>query len=394
MKKMKKIISLILAVLMMLSVVPVQSFALFDFLNKAPKVARVEVVDDTPLSLKRVEENIYDADEENEEICISNYLDTYSFKYKIYMEDGGVEETTEMYPTSDTLTGEDRYLCGVTMRLVPAEFRKALAEGKQTFPVEFEVCIGYENRFGQECYESYFIDYDMRIVEQYVINITAIDEISPDDEFSTVRGKRFEVEYYDGRKEIYTVGTKGGDFAFDNEKLIHFPMGSDVAINEETGEEFYYDGYTLEYCDFKLPLIYKVIPKIYSNFELTGYKYDGNGLLRELSCRITYADGRVLEKSYTFDDGEIEDGYAVIDTIDGNELKVHYYVYDEEFNMTVNFGYNAWELSAEVVEEIESACDCVCHKYGFYRIIFIIKCIFWILTFTNQTCQCGSEHYQ
>ena len=43
MKKMKKIISLILAVLMMLSVVPVQSFALFDFLNKAPKVARVEV---------------------------------------------------------------------------------------------------------------------------------------------------------------------------------------------------------------------------------------------------------------------------------------------------------------------------------------------------------------
>ena len=53
MKKMKKTLSLVLAVIMLLTAVPVQSFALFDNLN--PTVVKVEFADDLPISNQHVQ---------------------------------------------------------------------------------------------------------------------------------------------------------------------------------------------------------------------------------------------------------------------------------------------------------------------------------------------------
>lgn len=44
-------------------------------------------------------------------------------------------------------------------------------------------------------------------------------------------------------------------------------------------------------------------------------------------------------------------------------------------------------------EEVESHCDCICHKSGFMGFIYLILRIFWKLFGTNRICACGLAHY-
>ncbi len=43
--------------------------------------------------------------------------------------------------------------------------------------------------------------------------------------------------------------------------------------------------------------------------------------------------------------------------------------------------------------DTENNCDCMCHKTGFAKIIYVIVRLFWKLFGTNETCACGAEHY-
>ena len=74
MKKLKKTLSIVLVVIMLISAVPMQSSALFDWIW--PKVVKVELVNNVPISNKYVQNSdswfvstdayIYDIGEENQ----------------------------------------------------------------------------------------------------------------------------------------------------------------------------------------------------------------------------------------------------------------------------------------------------------------------------------------
>ena len=83
MKKMKKTISLILAVIMMLSVVPVQGFALFENLQN-PRIADAEFIDKRPVSAQ----DVYDAagDSNNNDFQYIGY--GWKYEYMVYLSDG------------------------------------------------------------------------------------------------------------------------------------------------------------------------------------------------------------------------------------------------------------------------------------------------------------------
>ena len=389
MKKIKKTLSIILVTVLLISAVPMNSFALFDWIW--PEVVKVELVNNMPLSNKHIKnlDSWY------------GMADTYLYDigtekqiYKLYFSNGRTVEVDnyELYGT-DLLSGV--LYAGVTMRVSKEECAKAIAEGKNKVNVKVTAVVYYLN----DNFRLYSFEMEREIVDEIVTSVELIDPMpenfnynKPEESFV---GKNFEVEYADGRKETLTLEDGGDSGYFLGDEYISMWYGEDSIIDKTTGETKHYVGLEFWYLDTLVILERKYIDCPYSTIEISDYKVNGKGGVTELTYKLTYKDGRIIEKHCVFDKPIDYKEDVVIDTVDGNDITIgtngsidSYYIYAE-------IGYAIWNVN-EAVEayDIENFCDCRCHKRDLLNIIvnsFICKV--WEIFRINEYCQCGKFHW-
>ena len=189
---MKKTISLILAVIMLLSAVPMQSFALFDWLK--PEAIDVDILDNIPVSNKYVQRIAsQEGNNGNVQYDLIN-------EYRIYLSNGRTLEINRNADGSDQLSGVKNSF--VTMYVNSEECAKSIEDNKNT--VEVNVVVELYNINGT--FRSYTFKKDKTIVKEIVTDLEICDGMP--DKYDVLNplpdfvGKQFQVSYYDGRKGL------------------------------------------------------------------------------------------------------------------------------------------------------------------------------------------------
>lgn len=208
MKKMKKTLSIILVTLFIISAVPVQSFAAFDFFY--PTVDKIEYAKDVkPLSYK----DIIAQSKESDDGYVYNSFDT---GFDVYFSDGKKFENVNYSIIG--YKGVEAIVFNECINV--AECTEAITQGKTTVNVDVNVGVVYRGR--PTVYGTFTLE--RPIVKEFVKNITFVDtlpEIKEDDyniNFNFV-GKKFEVEYADGTKKVAAVEETEFDFLLDGESI-------------------------------------------------------------------------------------------------------------------------------------------------------------------------------
>lgn len=389
MKKFKQIFSLILAILMLVTAVPLQSFAAFDFFY--PTVDKIEYAKDVkPLSYKE----IIAQSKESDDGYVYNFFDT---GYNVYFSDGKKFENVNYSFIRHK---------GVEAIVLPevinvAECTEAINQGKTTVNVDVNVSVAYRGR--PTVYKTFTLE--RPIIKEFVKNITFVDtlpEIKEDDyniNFNFV-GKKFEIEYADGTKKVAAVEETEFDFLLDGESISIYNRDS-YYYDDVTGEKIYYTGITVEFMDEKIIIDKQEHICNYSSIEISDYSFNNEGKLASITYRLTHKDGNVIEKTNTIDEGVKADTFdgIIVDTIDGYDVKVNVYVSPAIFRknsscyITVNFGLDGWNLNgSETIYDFNEICDCRCHRSGiiyiFNQIVFKLQEIFG----RETECQCGTAH--
>ena len=389
MKKLKKTLSIVLVVIMLISAVPMQSSALFDWIW--PKVVKVELVNNVPISNKYIQNvdswygttdtYVYDIGAENQ-------------IYKLYFSNGRTVEIDnyELYGT-DLISGV--LYAGTVVRVNREECAKAIAEGKNKVNASISVVVYYLN----DNFKLYNFDIEKEIVDEIVTSVELIDTMpeSYDEEYpeKSFVGKKFEVEYSDGRKEVLAVEDKGDDGFYLGKEPIYMWYGQDSYVDTHTGETMYFKGIQFDYIDEQVILDKILLLCPYSNFEITNYKLNGKGGVISVTYKLIYKDGRVIEKTCNFDEPIGSDDFRVIDTVDGNDITLGAYAWStEEYGIQSWIGYEIWNLYVDIEGNIVDFCDCRCHKDGFINnIVYSFLCRIWEIFRIKEYCQCGIYHW-
>lgn len=389
MKKIKQIISIILAILMLITTVPMQSFAAFDFFY--PTVDKIEYAKDVkPLSYKE----IIAQSKESDDGYVYNSFDA---GFDVYFSDGKKLENVNYsiigYKGVEAIAFNE---C-----INSAECTEAINQGKTTVNVDVNVSVVYRGR--PTVYKTFTLE--RPIVKEFVKNITFVDtlpEIKEDDyniNFNFV-GKKFEIEYADGTKKVAAVEETEFDFLLDGESISIYNRDS-YYYDDVTGEKIYYTGITVEFMDEKIIIDKQEHICNYSSIEISDYSFNNEGKLASITYRLTHKDGNVIEKTNTIDEGVKADTFdgIIVDTIDGYDVKVNVYVSPAIFRknsscyITVNFGLDGWNLNgSETIYDFNEICDCRCHRSGiiyiFNQIVFKLQEIFG----RETECRCGTAH--
>ena len=402
MKKVKKTISLVLAVIMMLSVVPVQSFALFENLQN-PRITDAKFIDERPVSAQ----DVYDAagDSNNNDFQYIGY--GWKYEYMVYLSDGTEIKVVDDYGSInekdkfEVIKGNANNIvqCSVDATVIPAKCTSALKSGKDTVTVGLQVDIEFAN--GGTRYNV--IRKDHKLIEKYISDIKLITTLEGELWDIYTEGNLFEVEYADGRKEVYPLESKpvssdDGTYEWDEYYLNDYAIGFYVpALNYyigENGEKVYFEGSVIDYFDARSLYIKEVLECEYTSVDITDYNIDSKGQLQDISYKIVYADGRIFEDSYVVAEDDRVNLYTSFYTDDDDQVCIEYFIDENEhFNLSVSVGEDFWGIKDVVSGHASENCDCICHKDGLNRIVYIFKCIWWIITLTNMTCQCGAEHW-
>ena len=110
-------------------------------------------------------------------------------------------------------------------------------------------------------------------------------------------------------------------------------------------------------------------------------------------------NGQLINNSATGDAGDVSKNYFSFKaTMDGTyKISVWSVPYNEKAqrqkfeSTTIDVKTSIGETMPE--PDTENNCDCMCHKIGFAKIIFVIVRLFWKLFGSNEICACGAEHY-
>ena len=387
MKKFKQIFSLILAVLMLITVVPLQSFAAFDFLY--PTVESIEYAGEIqPISYKGVLSDKWSEDDEYVSLLDLN-------KYDVTLSNGKVIENTSFATSIINRISSISFSESVKIE----DCKKAIEQGKSTVDVQVTVFVNYIN------YKYNYFTFTLQrpIVEEIVKNISFVDtlpEVTEDTYYNAnfdFVGKKFEIEYADGTKKTATVEETEYSFLLDG-KDISVIYGDNYYIDYATQQKVYYTGYTVEFVDATTILNKQIHECNYNELELLDYSFNDNGKLTSITYRLTHNDGSTIEKTCSFDPlGDYEK--IAIDTVDGYDIVADLYVSPGFFRqnsfsfVSISYGFDSWDLSAsEHIEDFTEICDCRCHKSGiiyiFNQIVFKLQEIFG----RETECQCGAWH--
>ena len=360
MNKLKKILSLVLVLIMLVSAMPMQSFALS---LKPLKIIGVEFANDNPVSMKYVNSNSYWGDNVSLD---GNYFDVVEnfYDFYVYFSDGDKVLLSEIFEKDEISS-----LSGPNLFVNYDECYNAILNDEETV----NVYVNLEMRANKKDL-TYECTLQKKIVPYIVRNIrpvTALPTQVYSDMYGTEAfgGAQFEVEYYGGTKEIVTCG-------YDAGMVYGF---------YESGSFAYLDGYY--YHEFE------VIDPLYTAVKIDDCKF-ADSHLKEVSFTLTKNDGTTEQYTKTMDIGVYDDvdlgkinGYN-IDISFGNSVPT--FTSDDEFDVDIYVGRNY----DEVTFEPEEVCECeICHYKGIRYIYFYIISQICKIFRINEYCGCGSENW-
>lgn len=382
MKRNKKLISLILTLMIMLSITPIKTLACIDL----PEITKIELADNViPVSYQEVEKFYYDGETEM-------YLD--DMRYNLHFSDGTVIENTEGISFKNGV-----YFAYPIAKIIISEAMKAYTESKQKINVYIETQIAYT--YGK--FDIINSTDSNRLVNQIIENINLIDPLPEYEDDQPNKGelfvgKNFEINYVDGTKKIAKVESDEGNLSLDG---YYFDVRDyDMSyIDKSNGNRIYYSGITIYYLDAMLILNEKQHSCQYSSFEVLDYNYNANGRLESLTYRLTYKNGNVIEKKCTITSNNGAYDFIMIDAIDGYDIVAQTWVTDggliqnDYASLSIDFGHRHWGLSYFEEIEYDKICDCKCHKGGIYHIVnYFLRIISAGFLMTDNLCKCGFNH--
>lgn len=386
MKKFRKTLSLILAVVMIISAVPLQSLALFDILFL--KVEKVEITSDIPLSYKEIS-NYLDGDYTG----IQMFDGSYEYTYKIYFTNGLVVDGTADSIDEPALRDYGIDSVYTHAYIAPSECKKAIEEGKSTVNVYFDICVT-----GKRGYNRYLeAKSELKIVNEIVKSVSLVggmpESYDEDNIYDQLLGREIEIEYGDGRTETQVINIKDGYYCLGDESIGLY-YGAGTYRDEVTGENVYLYGLHIYYVDSHSVIADKAIPCPYKKVEIIDSKFDGKGLLTSVTYKLTYENGDTFEKTCILEKGFDTWDYGVIDTVDGNDVYVGFDIYDYDYLASIHVGYTVWNINGYFVGDAEDCCDCRCHEDTVLSVmIMTFFCTIWEVIGINEECQCGKYHW-
>ena len=367
MKKMKKVISLALVLIMLLSAMPIHSFALS---FKPLKITGVEFANDNPVSMKYVNENSYWGHNVSLD---GNYFDVFEnfYDFYVYFSDGDKVLFSEIFDKKDEIYG---YSYDITVDY--DECYNAILNDEETVNVYIRLNLYTDDRNPDE----YKCTLEKKIVPYIVRNMKPVTALptqvySDMDGTEAFGGAQFEVEYYGGTKEIVTCGYDAG-----------MVLAPDSYGFYESNSFAYLDGYYYHE--------YEKIDPLYTAVKIDDCKFADNKL-KEVIFTLTKNDGTTEQYTRILDIG-VDDYDYEVEKINGYNVDIYYSNYwptftsDDEFKVSIYIGEN----SDEVVFEPEDVCSCkICHYKGIRYIYFYIIDKIWKLFRINEYCVCGSENW-
>ncbi len=381
---MKKIISLILAVIMLFSAVPMQSFAL------GAELEKVEYTDSYPISNKYVqrlaESPLTYPDWIEYDLMYESmyYFDLY-FSNGVILNHGGYYEF-------------DLWRCGIEsfdaeLFVDAQECQKAIDEGRSTVKATIRATL-FKLGGGMEVHD---FEIEKEIVDEIVRSVKPVDP-APENHnvFNPVEsfvGKDFEIEYFD-RKETHTL-------VYDEDTFDHRLNGEHIEIwyderenvNEETGEVICSKGFDIDYLDCEAFIYEEAIPCPFESVDIIDYEINRKAQLEYVKYAINYKDGRTVEKTNTFKEPISITEEKVIDSIDGYDIKAYINVYDTYFWFSIKVGYSSWYMNGGLTGNATDVCKCICHKNGIAYLFSLLLIRIWQIFGIKQACECDYVHW-
>lgn len=377
---MKKAISFILAILMMFSVVPLFGYA------ASPVPVSAEFTDNIPISNKTIQENWA-----NEAGMVwlgdFDYIE-YEYISKVHFSNG-VSLSTSGYSNFEMLQ------CGVKDFSIneyvnKEECQKAIDEGKSEVTVK--VVVEIERLNGKS--ENYEFETEKAIAESIIKDIRMLDPVPTSYDINNINkafeGKNFEIELYNGEKIVKNYWY---DKKFDCYYLGEVYTTLEF-FEEEANDKECYAGVRINYIDIKKPIIKEKKECPFQSVEVVGYNCNRKGELKDITYRITYNDGRVLEKTTNINK-MIESGMVMfIDKVDGYDVKLNVWLGGgDEGIVSITIGYDMWQINNAISCEARDLCSCWCHEYGIKYVIGFFLMKIWKLFRINESCKCGEIHW-
>lgn len=380
MKKTKKIISFILAVIMVMSLVPMQIFA-----DEELILEKVEVADDVPISYYRI---LYHGGADYMGTDFDRLYDIsgwHRYNYKLYFSNGLVLETVES-------SYDDLLSYGITSYYVETIFNRnecetAILEGYPT--VKVTVKVHMTKTSGEEEIKEF--ELDRAITERIVKSIKLIGDVPVyTDDYSfreAFYGREFEVEFYDGSKKVLTFdGYLGTDYI----STIYHEEREE--IDEVTGEKVFYRDVEFHYIDGMYCAASEKIDCPFEGIEIIDYKFDRNVDLKSLEYKIAYKNGKTVKDKISFEVAENVSNETVIGEIDGYPLKVRLWADGADYQFKLSAGYDIWGIEGFSTGETREICKCICHKNGILYFLSLFVIAFWKTLNMNTSCKCGYVH--
>ena len=292
MKKLRRILATTLAILMLMSIVPLQSFAALSLIN--PEIKSVKFDEGVMISMKEIEKLHDDLNEDI--IVLQNDRDPYDsmpssgFYYDNLIVSFSNGKTVELDRMFDDMPSTIGY-SGPKFYVSYSDCKKAIENGDDTVPVNVELIISFE-RGKSKLFEG---EVECKIVESY------IKSIRPACEFEPFHHKMYYWDYFEGKEMIieYADGTTKTAPIIQGEYTGWFgPLSLDgrplVAESEYTDGEFPEEmGSSVEfvYCDASIEVPVEVIDCPYRRIDLIDYTVEKNNVLTSITYKITKTNG-------------------------------------------------------------------------------------------------------
>lgn len=378
MKNIRKIISFILAVLTIVSTVSVGSFAATER-NSSP-IKSLKFEDNCPISNKAVQSA---AATSGDKVYLNSLMENpYAYKPVGIHKNG--ETSTPVY---------------FSMYVKASECATAISKGKKTVSVYVSADFANEDKIITDSFVDVVLE--KKIVKEIVKNITIIGSVpdyAKEGIYDAFYGKKFEIEYADGRKEIGKVGYNDYNFTLADYP-IYFDDGEYSEINPSTGDTVFYTGLKISYLDSQRVHNIKYIPCPYESIEIADLIFE-NGKLSKISYTLTYSDGKKANRT-CLTDGIHDTSFfgSVIDVVNGYDVTVSVFTSHSDYStdakgyLYIDIGYDIWEIDDYKEFRMADYCNCICHKSGLQYIIYSFILKIWNIFGIKNYCNCGDWHW-
>ncbi len=374
MKKIKQTLSLILAVLMLITAVPMQSITAVD--EKSIEVSAVEFVDDMPISMKYVE--FIKHDQDCESMVPMGVYGTMDYVLDITFSDGRKVRLS---------AADDSVDVSISVLVDYDECRDAILNGDDTVNVYIYL---YRESLYYECtLQKKIVPGIIKSMEPITIlpsviygcDITHNSYWIPD-LYDVYEKHLFKAEYYDGTVAFVECGKEKDKVNLDFE---HGGYWEDDVYEVSSWVTFtFYD-----------EIIFKNVELVecYKEVELVDCKFV-DSKLEEISFKLYRTDGAMESYTETVDVNRM--GYTDLNRIYGYDVGIYYgnsgssFKTDDKLYVELCIG----KITDKLFFAPEDVCSCkICHYKGIKFIYFSIISLFWKLLKINQYCDCGMKHW-